>query len=96
VRVDWPLIQKRRELIGPWTRLGVRPPPRSIAMELPPTRQTPTMGLKQLIGDLCFDPKHTRWIAPLLNVGDALLCVLIIWKIPCELSTPARLDEVDY
>ncbi|KAL2853720.1 glycosyltransferase [Aspergillus pseudodeflectus] len=40
------------------------------------------MGLKQLIGDLCFDPKHTRWIAPLLNVGDALLCVIIIWKIP--------------
>ncbi|KAL3472945.1 glycosyltransferase [Aspergillus californicus] len=40
------------------------------------------MGLAQLLSDLCSNPKHTRWIAPLLNICDGLLCVLIIWKIP--------------
>ncbi|KAL3464208.1 glycosyltransferase [Aspergillus heterothallicus] len=40
------------------------------------------MGLTQLVHDLCLNPKHTKWIAPLLNVGDGVLCVLIVWKIP--------------
>ncbi|OJJ61980.1 hypothetical protein ASPSYDRAFT_54926 [Aspergillus sydowii CBS 593.65] len=40
------------------------------------------MGLMQLVGELCLNPKHTRWIAPLLNIGDGLLCALIIWKVP--------------
>ena len=29
-------------------------------------------------------PRHTKWIAPLLVLGDALLCALIIWKIACK------------
>ncbi|KAL2829962.1 glycosyltransferase [Aspergillus cavernicola] len=40
------------------------------------------MGLTHTLSDFCSNPKHTRWIAPLLNVCDAILCVLIIWRIP--------------
>ena len=35
--------------------------------------------------DLASNPKHTRWLSPLLLLADAALCALIIWKIPCEL-----------
>lgn len=42
------------------------------------------MELKHLLGDLCMNPRHTRWIAPLLILGDAVLCALIIWRVPCE------------
>lgn len=44
------------------------------------------MDLYQLVADLCTNPKHTRWIAPLIILADAFLCGLIIWKIPCESS----------
>ncbi|KAL4866359.1 hypothetical protein BDV12DRAFT_137520 [Aspergillus spectabilis] len=40
------------------------------------------MGLTELVRDLCTNPKHTKWIAPLLNLGDGLLCALIIWRVP--------------
>ncbi|EAW13064.1 dolichyl-P-Man:Man(5)GlcNAc(2)-PP-dolichol alpha-1,3-mannosyltransferase [Aspergillus clavatus NRRL 1] len=40
------------------------------------------MELKHLLGDLCMNPRHTRWIAPLLILGDAVLCALIIWRVP--------------
>ncbi|KAL4931516.1 dolichyl-P-Man:Man(5)GlcNAc(2)-PP-dolichol alpha-1,3-mannosyltransferase [Aspergillus undulatus] len=40
------------------------------------------MGLTQLASDLCSNSKYTRWIAALLNLGDGLLCALIIWKVP--------------
>ncbi|KAF5865709.1 dolichyl-P-Man:Man(5)GlcNAc(2)-PP-dolichol alpha-1,3-mannosyltransferase [Aspergillus alliaceus] len=40
------------------------------------------MDLKHLISELCLNPRHTEWIAPLLVLGDAFLCTLIIWKIP--------------
>lgn len=56
---------------------------------LPKSRDIPgslVMDLKQLVLDLCLNPKHTKWIAPLIVLGDVLLCVLIIWKIPCELA----------
>lgn len=43
------------------------------------------MGLRHLVCDLCFNPRHTKWIAPLLIAGDALLCALIIWKVSCKL-----------
>ncbi|KAL4785552.1 glycosyltransferase [Aspergillus varians] len=36
----------------------------------------------EFVSDLCSNPKHTRWVAPLLNVGDGLLCALILWKVP--------------
>ncbi|KAF2808232.1 Lethal(2)neighbour of Tid protein [Mytilinidion resinicola] len=32
--------------------------------------------------DLASNPKHARWLSPLLLVVDAVLCGLIIWKIP--------------
>ncbi|PYH44559.1 dolichyl-P-Man:Man(5)GlcNAc(2)-PP-dolichol alpha-1,3-mannosyltransferase [Aspergillus saccharolyticus JOP 1030-1] len=32
--------------------------------------------------DLCLNSRHTVWLAPLLVLGDAFLCTLIIWKIP--------------
>lgn len=42
------------------------------------------MDLKNWVWDLCVNPKHTKWIAPLSVLGDAFLCALIIWRIPCE------------
>lgn len=41
--------------------------------------------------DLANNPKHTRWLSPLLLLADAALCALVIWKIPCELSIPGTL-----
>ncbi|KAI9870310.1 MAG: dolichyl-P-Man:Man(5)GlcNAc(2)-PP-dolichol alpha-1,3-mannosyltransferase [Pleopsidium flavum] len=32
--------------------------------------------------DLLTNPKHTKWLSPALLAFDALLCALIIWKIP--------------
>ncbi|RHZ73930.1 dolichyl-P-Man:Man(5)GlcNAc(2)-PP-dolichol alpha-1,3-mannosyltransferase [Aspergillus turcosus] len=40
------------------------------------------MDLKHMLRDLCMNPRHTRWVAPLLLLGDAVLCALIIWKVP--------------
>lgn len=42
------------------------------------------MDLMRLLCDVLFNPRHTKWIAPLLVLGDTLLCALVIWKIPCE------------
>ncbi|KAI9370602.1 glycosyltransferase [Aspergillus egyptiacus] len=39
------------------------------------------MGLTHFVSDLCSSPKHSKWIAPLLIIGDSLLCSLIIWKV---------------
>ncbi|CAG7918987.1 unnamed protein product [Penicillium olsonii] len=36
---------------------------------------------KTFVYDVLTNPRHTRWIAPLLILGDALLCALVIWKI---------------
>lgn len=33
--------------------------------------------------DLLTNQKYTRWIAPLMILGETVLCGLIIWKIPC-------------
>ncbi|KAJ9208848.1 CAZyme family GT58 [Paecilomyces variotii] len=40
------------------------------------------MDLYRCACDIARNPKHTRWVAPLLLVADAFLCALIIWKIP--------------
>ncbi|GKZ28862.1 dolichyl-P-Man:Man(5)GlcNAc(2)-PP-dolichol alpha-1,3-mannosyltransferase [Aspergillus brasiliensis] len=40
------------------------------------------MDWMRLLRDLCLNPRHTKWIAPLLVLGDAFLCALIIWKVP--------------
>lgn len=34
--------------------------------------------------DLLMNPVHTRWLAPLLLVVDAVLCALIIKTVPCK------------
>ena len=39
--------------------------------------------------DLASNPKHTRWLSPLLLLADAAFCALIIWKIPCEICFPS-------
>ncbi|CAG8239135.1 unnamed protein product [Penicillium salamii] len=36
---------------------------------------------KSFAYDVLTNPRHTKWIAPLLVLGDALLCALVIWKI---------------
>ncbi|KAA8652541.1 dolichyl-P-Man:Man(5)GlcNAc(2)-PP-dolichol alpha-1,3-mannosyltransferase [Aspergillus tanneri] len=58
---------------------------------------TSTMDLKRSLCDLCLNPRHTKWIAPLLVLGDAFLCALIIWKVPCKPQTPeAPHTEIDW
>ena len=34
------------------------------------------------VRDVLTNPKHTRWIAPLLLACEAILCGLIIWRVP--------------
>ena len=38
--------------------------------------------LKQAL-NIAGDPKQTRWICPLLLLADAVLCCLVVWKVPC-------------
>jgi hypothetical protein len=33
--------------------------------------------------DLALNPQHTKWLCPALFALDAVLCSLIIWKVPC-------------
>ncbi|KAF9894606.1 dolichyl-P-Man:Man(5)GlcNAc(2)-PP-dolichol alpha-1,3-mannosyltransferase [Aspergillus nanangensis] len=40
------------------------------------------MDIKNRVYDLCRNPRHNKWIAPLLVLADAFLCALIIWKVP--------------
>ncbi|MCJ1249760.1 dolichyl-P-Man:Man(5)GlcNAc(2)-PP-dolichol alpha-1,3-mannosyltransferase [Trapelia coarctata] len=47
-----------------------------------------TQALYHSAIDLATNPKHTRWLCPLLLVTDAVLCALIIWKVPYT--------EIDY
>jgi len=44
-------------------------------------------SLVTTLRDLLSNPKHTRWIAPLIVLGEAVLCGLIIWKVSCMLPT---------
>ncbi|KAJ5832219.1 hypothetical protein N7474_000530 [Penicillium riverlandense] len=39
------------------------------------------MALSDLLVDILTNPRHTKWMAPLLLLGDAALCALVIWKI---------------
>lgn len=39
------------------------------------------------VRDILTNPKHTRWIAPLILLGEAVLCGLIVWRIPCSLDS---------
>ena len=34
--------------------------------------------------DLLTNPKHSRWVADCLVLGETVLCALIIWKVPCK------------
>jgi alpha-1,3-mannosyltransferase len=34
--------------------------------------------------DLAINPQHTKWLSPALFALDAVLCSLIIWKVPCK------------
>lgn len=50
------------------------------------------MDLYGQVTDLLSNPKHNKWLSPLLLALEALLCTLIIWKVPCEISL-ARLTS---
>ncbi|KAJ5309939.1 uncharacterized protein N7443_002400 [Penicillium atrosanguineum] len=39
------------------------------------------MAWRAFIRNVLTHPRHTQWIIPLLVLGDAVLCALIIWKI---------------
>ncbi|KAF2083597.1 glycosyltransferase family 58 protein [Saccharata proteae CBS 121410] len=45
--------------------------------------------------DLAQNPKHTKWLCPLLLAADAALCGFIIWKIPyTEIDWRAYMEQV--
>ena len=61
--------------------------PECLHLEFCVSAPSPSLTMSDLITnvqDLAFNPKHTRWIAPLIVAGEAILCALIIWKVPCE------------
>lgn len=45
------------------------------------------MGYFDLAANVLTNPKHSRWVADCLLVGEAVLCALIIWKVPCKLRS---------
>ncbi|KAI9796849.1 MAG: dolichyl-P-Man:Man(5)GlcNAc(2)-PP-dolichol alpha-1,3-mannosyltransferase [Candelina submexicana] len=54
------------------------------------------MNLVQEGMGLATDRKHTRWLAPALLAVDAVLCALIIWKIPyTEIDWKAYMEQVE-
>jgi len=53
-------------------------------------------GVKSLYNfsiDIATDPKHTLWLSYILLIADALLCVLIIEKVPCTQPAPHALNK---
>lgn len=44
------------------------------------------MNILRFAQDLACNPKHTRWMVPLQILGEAVLCSLIIWRVPCTWS----------
>ncbi|KAF2728969.1 Lethal(2)neighbour of Tid protein [Polyplosphaeria fusca] len=46
--------------------------------------------------DLARNPKHTRWISPLLLVADAGICGLVIWKVPyTEIDWTTYMEQIE-
>ncbi|KAF2180046.1 glycosyltransferase family 58 protein [Zopfia rhizophila CBS 207.26] len=46
--------------------------------------------------EVARNPKHARWISPLLLVTDAALCGLIIWRIPyTEIDWKAYMEQIE-
>lgn len=41
------------------------------------------MSLLSQAYDIAYNPRNTKWIAPLLMVADAALCGIIIDKVAC-------------
>lgn len=48
---------------------------------------------KDFVYDVLTNPRHTKWIGPLLILGDALLCALVIWKIACKTTVRCRVQS---
>ncbi|OCK83448.1 glycosyltransferase family 58 protein [Lepidopterella palustris CBS 459.81] len=54
------------------------------------------MRLIEQVLDLTRNPKHTRWLSPLLLIADAVLCGLIIWRIPyTEIDWKAYMQQIE-
>src|SRR2546430_12788731 len=52
------------------------------------------MELYHILLDVWSNPEHTRWISPLLFTADAVLCSIVIWKIPCKVTSADVRDRV--
>lgn len=44
------------------------------------------MDLLRQALQLAGDPKQTQWVCPLVLLADAVLCGLVVWKVPCRCS----------
>lgn len=45
------------------------------------------------IKDVLVNPRHAKWLGPVLVALDAVLCGLIILKVPCKQSLSRGLDR---
>ena len=34
--------------------------------------------------DILTNPKHSRWVTDCLLLAEAVLCALVVWKVPCK------------
>lgn len=75
-------------------RLSSKAEPAPATSNIPPVNHRVYLAMaltaKSFVYDVLTNPQHTRWIAPLLILGDALLCALVIWKIACKTASRCR------
>lgn len=81
-------LRRKSRLIGPMETLNSILPRRELALHAfiqEPSILT-VMDLITRAKDLATNPHNTKWTTPLQLLGDAILCGLIVWKIPCTSS----------
>lgn len=50
---------------------------------LPAVSDVRTNKAVGFVADILTNPRHSRWIAPLLILADAVLCIAIVLKVSC-------------
>lgn len=92
IQLPWPkcVISNLSKIVKPtwWAE------PAPATSTVPPVNHRAHLAMaltaKSFVYDVLTNQRHTRWIAPLLILGDALLCALVIWKIACKIASRCR------